>query len=186
MKRFTITELPLAGLKRIVRHRHNDIRGSFERVFCSQEFLFAGWLKSIAQINHSSTLRAGAIRGLHFQYSSGTEMKLVNCIRGTVWDVVVDLRANSRTYLQYHEEILSSENGVSIIVPAGFAHGFQAMTTNCQMLYIDTAQYNPEAEGGLRFDDPLLNISWPLELTDCSRRDRMHPFLTTEFKGLYL
>lgn len=186
MNRLTITELPFAGLKRIARQSLSDSRGSFDRLFCSQELLSAGWSKPIAQINHSNTLRAGAVRGLHFQYSSSLEMKLVNCVRGAVWDVVVDLRANSSTYLQWYGETLSAENGHSILVPSGFAHGFQAMTPNCQMLYLHTEQYHPNAEGGLRFDDPLLNISWPLELSDCSERDGNHPLLTSKFKGVLL
>jgi dTDP-4-dehydrorhamnose 3,5-epimerase len=184
MSRFIVADLPIAGLKRITRQRMGDTRGFLERMFCSQELMAAGWQKSISQINHTFTEKKGTVRGLHFQQSPYSEMKLVSCLRGAVFDVVVDLRANSSTYLKWHAETLTAENGISLLVPEGLAHGFQTMTTNCEMLYSHSELYNPKAESGLRFDDPILNITWPLELTDCSERDRNHPFLTREFRGI--
>jgi len=184
MSSFSITDLPFAGLKRIARQRIGDSRGFLERLFCSEELLVAGWRKSVAQINHTITEKKGTVRGMHFQHSPYSEMKLVSCIRGSVFDVVVDLRANSSTYLKWYAETLTAENGISLLVPMGLAHGFQTMTTNCEMLYMHSEPYKPNVESGLRFDDPILNITWPLELTDCSERDRNHPLLTREFRGI--
>ena len=184
MSRFSVTDTPFAGLKRVTRQRLGDTRGFLSRMFCAEELATAGWHKPIAQINLTHTAQRGAIRGMHFQWPPNAEMKLVSCIRGEVWDVAVDLRLNSKTYLHWHAEKLSAENGRALLIPEGFAHGFQTLTTDCEMLYMHSTAYERAAEAGLRHDDPRLNIEWPLALTECSQRDRAHPLLTDQFRGI--
>jgi dTDP-4-dehydrorhamnose 3,5-epimerase len=140
--------------------------------------------RPIVQINHSCTTRVGAIRGLHFQYPPHAEMKLVRCLRGRVWDVAVDLRTGSPTFLRWHAEELSPRNARMLVIPEGCAHGFQVLDPDSELLYLHTASYAPPFDGGVRFDDPRLDIDWPLPLTDLSERDRCHAFLKADFSGL--
>ncbi len=184
MSRFSVTDTPLAGLQCVTRQCLGDPRGFLSRMFCAEEMATAGWYKPIAQINLTQTAQRGVIRGMHFQWPPYAEMKLVSCIRGEVWDVAVDLRVNSKTYLHWHAEKLSAENGRALLIPEGFAHGFETLTKDCEMLYLHSAAYEPAAEAGLRHDDPRLNIEWPLALTECSERDRAHPLLTDQFRGI--
>ena len=186
MNRLTVENLPLAGLKLIERQRIGDVRGFFSRLFCSDELSLAGWRKPIAQINHSFTSNRGTIRGLHYQNSPYAEMKLVSCIRGEVWDVAVDLRANSKTFLKWHAQILSAENCHAMLIPEGFAHGFQSLTNDVELLYLHTESYSPHAEGALHFADKILDIKWPLAATDISERDQANSLLTSEFRGIKL
>ncbi len=186
MSRFNITDLSLDGLKRVERQPITDSRGSFVRMFCSDELKSIGWDKPIAQINLTHTKSEGAIRGLHFQKPPYAEIKLVSCTIGEVWDVAVDLRANSKTFLQWHAEILSGKNGYSLLIPEGFAHGFQALTDEVEMLYFHSERYEPSSEGGLKPSDPLLNIPWPLGVTELSHRDQAHPFLNSQFTGIVI
>ncbi len=184
MSRFAITDLPLAGLKRIERQRIGDSRGFLERMFCNEELACIGWLKPIAQINHSSTVKKGMVRGLHFQREPFAEMKLVSCLQGEVWDVAVDLRVGSPTYLRWHAERLSAENGCALLIPEGFAHGFQTLTEDVQLLYCHSAVYAAEDEAGLNPNDPRLNITWPMAIAGLSARDAAHPLINSDFKGL--
>ncbi len=184
MSQLLISELPLVGLKRITRRQLGDQRGFLSRLFCAEQLSFAGWQKQIAQINHTFTGRCGTVRGLHYQNSPHAEMKLVSCIRGEIWDVAVDLRTNSSTFLQWHAEKLSAENSHALLIPEGFAHGFQTLTDDCELLYLHTEAYAPQAEAGLRYNDSLLNISWPGDVTELSDRDQAHPFLTETFNGI--
>ncbi len=186
MSRFTVTDLPLAGLKRVERQNLGDSRGFLSRLFCTDELASIGWKKPIAQINLTKTAVKGSLRGMHFQYPPHAEMKLVNCIRGAVWDVAIDLRAASQTFLHWHAEELTAENRRSLLIPEGFAHGFQTLTNDCELLYFHSMPYVPGAEGALNAQDPLLNISWPLEIGEISERDRTHPYLTEQFTGLAL
>ena len=186
MSRFNITDLALDGLKRVERQPITDLRGSFVRMFCSDELKSIGWNKPIAQINLTHTKSKGAIRGLHFQRPPYAEIKLVSCTIGEVWDVVVDLRANSKTFLKWHAEILSGKNGYSLLIPEGFAHGFQALTDEVEMLYFHSERYEPSSEGGFNPSDPHLNISWPLDVTESSPRDQAHPLLNSQFTGIVL
>ena len=135
MKRLNVKDLPLQGLKLIERSRNSDSRGFLSRLFCREELIAAGWNKPIAQINHTYTSKQGAVRGMHFQKEPYTEMKLVSCVRGKIWDVAVDLRENSSTFLESYGEILSDENNAALLIPEGFAHGFQALTDNCELIY---------------------------------------------------
>lgn len=185
MNRFVVTELPLAGLRRVERRILADERGSFARLFCSGD-LESAWPLQIAQINHTSTARRGTIRGLHFQTPPHAETKLVSCLHGEVWDIAVDLRQDSPTFLQWHAEILSPANAMALLIPEGFAHGFQTLTDNVEMLYLHSAAYVPHAEGGLHPQDPLLKIAWPLEISSLSARDANHPMLKSGFQGIPL
>ena len=178
--------MPLAGLKLIQRQSLVDSRGFLSRLFCSNELSLAGWQKPVVQINHTSTAFQGTVRGLHYQKPPYTEMKLVTCIRGEVWDVVVDVRANSTGFLKWHAQILSAENCHAMLIPQGFAHGFQSLSDDVELLYLHTEAYNPKAEAALRFDDQILGINWPLPVTSISERDQSHPLLTTKFKGISL
>lgn len=184
MNEFRIVELPILGLKRVERMRLEDNRGFLERVFCKQSLEAAGWLEPIAQINRTYTAKNGTVRGMHFQYAPYTEMKLIQCIRGEVWDVAIDIRKGSPTFLQWHAEILSSANCFAMLIPEGFAHGFQSLTDDVEMLYCHSSPYTSRAEGGLHPNDQILNINWPLKITELSNRDSSHPKITDEFIGL--
>lgn len=184
MSRFTVTDLPLAGLKCVQRQRLGDNRGFLSRLFCAEELAAAGWYKPIAQINHTYTAKQGTVRGMHFQRPPHAEMKLVYCIRGQVWDVAIDLRVGSPTYLHWHAEPLSAENGCALLIPEGFAHGFQALTNDVELLYCHSAAYAAKAEGGLHPNDPRLGIAWPLAITELSERDARHTLINSEFGGI--
>ena len=186
VSRFDFLPTPLNGLMVVQRKTIADERGFFSRFFCAEEFKAAGVSKSIAQINHTVTRAKGAVRGLHFQYSPHAEVKVVSCLNGMVFDVAVDLRQGSPTFLRWHGEILSAENHRSMLIPEGFAHGFQALEGNCELLYLHTASYAPEAEGAFNVADPRLNISWPLPIAELSERDRAHPYIETDFSGIIL
>ena len=186
MSRFTVTQLPLLGLKLIERTCLFDDRGFFSRLFCASDLEAASWIQPISQINHSYTAKRGTVRGLHFQRLPHTEMKLVSCIRGVVWDVTVDLRVGSPTYLSWHAEQLSAETGRSMLIPEGFAHGFQALTDDVELLYFHSAAYTPQAEGGLNPVDQRLAIDWPLPPSGLSPRDANIPMLTDGFEGFRL
>lgn len=182
--RFTITDLPIKGPMVVKRNRIGDERGFLSRLFCAEELTQAGWNKPIIQINHTLTELAGTVRGIHYQNPPYTEMKLVTCVRGEVWDVAVDLRHGSPTFLKWHAELLTAENGRALLIPEGFGHGFQTVTDNCELIYLHSEAYKPEAEAGVRFDDPTLRINWPLQITVSSERDRSHPWINTNFKGI--
>ena len=184
--RFTLTPLPLPGLVRVQRLPLQDARGFFERMFCAHDLAAAGWTQPIAQINHSLTRQRGSVRGLHYQRPPHAEMKLVSCLHGEVWDVAVDVRADSPTFLQWHAERLSPDNGCALLIPPGFAHGFQALTDDAELLYLHSAAYAPEAEAGLHPLDPRLAIAWPLPVAELSPRDRSHAWLTDAFEGVRL
>ena len=161
-----------------------DHRGTFARCFCEQELESILCGRRIVQVNVSRTSAMGAIRGMHFQHAPHAEMKLIRCLRGRVWDVAVDLRARSRTFLQWHAEELSDSNMRMVVIPEGCAHGFQVLEANSELLYQHTAPYDKTSEGGVRYDDPRLTIHWPLAVTDISDRDRNHPLLSDSFRGL--
>lgn len=180
----TVVSTPLPGVYTVETGHVEDDRGWFSRLFCSSELqeFWAG--RQIVQVNQSLTRQRGAVRGLHFQYPPYAEMKLVRCLHGRVWDVVVDLRRNSPTFLRWHADELSADNRRMMVVPEGCAHGFQVLETNSEMLYLHSAAYAPEHEGGLRFDDARLNILWPLIPADLSQRDLQHALLDMQFEGI--
>jgi dTDP-4-dehydrorhamnose 3,5-epimerase len=184
--RFDILDTPLAGLRVIQRKPIGDSRGYLERLFCMNELQTLAMGKHIAQINHTLTASRGTVRGMHFQRPPHAEIKFVSCLRGEVFDVAVDLRHNSPTFLHWYAEVLSADNHKTLVIPEGFAHGFQTLTDNCEMLYFHTHTYQPEAEGGLNAQDPRLNIQWSLPVGDVSPRDGGHPFLDERFSGVIL
>ena len=181
-----ILSLPIADLFLITAHSNFDNRGAFSRFYCDRELEKIIAPRKIIQINHSITKEAGSIRGLHFQNPPYAEMKLIRCLKGRIWDVAVDVRKNSTTFLQWHAEELSATNMHMIIIPEGFAHGFQVMEPNSELLYLHTAYYNPNAEGGIRYDDPLLNISWPINISNISKKDVQYPYIDSNFIGIDL
>jgi dTDP-4-dehydrorhamnose 3,5-epimerase len=185
MNRFSIIDTPIASLRVIERARLSDERGYLSRLFCTDELRDAGWQTPIAQINHTKTHRQGAVRGMHFQKAPHAEIKLVTCVRGEVFDVAVDLRAGSPTFLQWFAERLSPENGRAMLIPEGFAHGFQALTTDCELIYLHSFAYTPASEGGINALDSRLGIAWPQTITERSARDKDHPMLTADFQGVF-
>ncbi len=186
MTRFVVTDTPLAGVKRVQRQRLGDARGHLSRLFCADELAAAGWDVPIAQINHTLTARQGTVRGLHWQHPPHAELKLVSCLRGEVWDVAVDLRRGSPTFLHWHAERLSADNGVALLIPRGCAHGFQTLSDDVEMLYGHSAAHAAAAEGGLHPLDPRLALAWPLPVGGLSPRDAGQAFIGTDFQGVKL
>ena len=184
--RFEIITTSLNGLSLIERKPRADARGSLTRVFCDEELLLTGWDRPIAQVNHASTRLAGTVRGMHFQYPPHAEMKLVTCLRGVVWDVAVDLRAGSASFLKWYAVELSAVNHLSLLIPEGFAHGYKSLSDDCELLYIHSTKYAPNFESGLNPVDPILSIDWPVAITDISHRDSVHPLLGSQFQGIVL
>lgn len=176
----------IAGLVVIETVPHVDHRGAFARLYCENELSSLMGPRRIVQINHSSTATIGAVRGMHYQHPPHAEMKLVRCLKGRVWDVAVDLRHNSPTFLSWHAEELTPSNTRMMVIPEGFAHGFQVLEPESELLYLHTAFYAPSAEAGLRHDDPRLAIHWPLAVTDLSARDAEHPLINSNFSGIAL
>lgn len=174
----------LTGLLCLQRPRLEDARGFFSRLFCARELAPAGWAGPVAQINHSQTRQRGTVRGLHFQYPPHAEDKLVSCLRGEVFDVAVDLRSGSPTLLRWHGERLSADNGRALLIPRGFAHGFQALSEDCELLYLHSSPYVPAAEGAVHVRDPLVGIDWPLPIAALSDRDANHPCLEAGYAGI--
>ena len=179
-----INKLPLEDAFIIEPEPFMDDRGVFARVFCQHELQNILHGKNIVQLNHSLTRQKGAIRGMHFQYPPMAEIKMVKCLRGSVFDVIIDLRKGSPTFLKWHGEILSSENMKMMYIPEGFAHGFQTLQPNCELLYLHTEFYSPEHEGDVRYNDPKIGIKWPLEVTEISDKDERYPLLTQIFGGI--
>jgi dTDP-4-dehydrorhamnose 3,5-epimerase len=146
MSRFDFSPTDLTGLIVVHRKATKDSRGFLSRFYCTDAFCEAGITEPIAQINHAFTRNKGAVRGMHFQYPPHAEVKLVSCLQGEIFDVAVDLRHNSRTFLHWHGEILSTKNRKSLLIPVGFAHGFQTLTDDCELIYLHTTAYHPESE----------------------------------------
>lgn len=184
--RFEVQATPLPGVVRLIRRRIADRRGFLERLYCAEDLTPVLGTRRIAQINRSSTTRAGAVRGLHFQHPPHAETKVVSCLRGAVFDVAVDLRAGSPTFLSWHGEVLSAGNGTALVIPEGFAHGFQSLEPECEMLYLHTAPYAPAAEGGLNARDPAIGVAWPTAIAELSERDAALPCAADGFEGITL
>nr|VFK14421.1 MAG: dTDP-4-dehydrorhamnose 3,5-epimerase [Candidatus Kentron sp. LFY] len=171
------TSLPLAGAFRIDLERLQDDRGFFARSFCAEEFRGHNLETHWQQMNISFNERKGTLRGLHFQRPPAAEVKVVRCVHGAIWDVIVDLRAGSEDYGRWCGIELTSENRSMVYVPEGFAHGFQTLRSKTEVQYLVSVAYSPEHEGGLDFSDPDLSIAWPLPVTNISDKDRMQPLL---------
>lgn len=181
---FEILGTPIEGLSVVVRKPLVDDRGYLERLYCDTELEGVIQGGRVSQINRTWTARRGTVRGIHYQRPPHAEIKLVSCLRGEVFDVAVDLRVDSPTFLRWHAEVLSADNHRAMAIPAGFAHGFQALTDDCEMLYLHTAAYEPAAEAGLHVLDPRLAISWPLPLEGLSPRDAAHAPIGAGFAGV--
>lgn len=186
MNRLDIFPTPINGLHRIVSRPMGDSRGHFSRLFCADELAAAGWTDPIAQANLTYTRQKNTVRGLHFQHPPYAELKMVRCLRGEVWDVVVDIRAGSSTFLKWYAIPLSPANLTALLIPRGCAHGFQTLTDDVEMLYLHSAIYAQDSEGGLNITDPTLSIDWPLPIGEISPRDQSFPLLSPDFKGIVL
>lgn len=184
--RFQKKTTKILGVVVIERQPISDERGWFERLFCADELAELTGGQTIKQVNRSVTHRRGAVRGLHYQHPPHAEIKIVTCLRGEVFDVAVDVRQDSTTFLQWHSERLTANNKRMLVIPKGCAHGFQTLTDNCELLYFHTSEYMPDAEAALQFQDKKLAITLPLPITEISDRDCMHPLIDTQFKGLKL
>jgi len=174
----------IEGVSVVRRDGRGDERGRFSRLYCQRDFAAAGLNTDWVQANHSLTLGAGSVRGLHFQRPPHAENKLVSCTTGRAYDVAVDLRSGSPTYLQWASVEL--DEGTSLYIPAGCAHGFQALTDEVHLVYQHSTFYTPDAESGVRFDDPALDIDWPLAVATVSDRDRSFPLIDANFEGIAL
>lgn len=182
---FRETDLP--GAYRIGLERHGDDRGFFARAFCREEFAEHGLQTEVVQANLSLSRYRGTLRGLHLQLPPAAEVKMVRCVRGALYDVILDLRPNSPTYGEWIGVELDDDDREMLYVPEGFAHGFQTLTDDVEVFYMVTAPYTPETERGVRYDDPQFGIEWPLDVTEISEKDRSWLDYTPEpaLEGLY-
>ncbi|MHB8253078.1 MAG: dTDP-4-dehydrorhamnose 3,5-epimerase [Acidiferrobacter sp.] len=181
-----IIDTAIDGVRIVESTDFQDERGAFSRLFCARELEPVLGDRHCVQINQSLTRKVGAIRGMHYQKPPQAEMKIVCCLKGRVFDVAVDLRQGSPTFLQWVSVDLSPQKRHALILPEGCAHGFQVLDANSELLYLHTAYYTPACEGAVHFSDPMVDIRWPLPPADLSNRDQNHPFLTEQFSGLLL
>jgi len=185
-ERFKFTQTSISGVWVVERSSFEDERGSFARMFCTEEFRKIGLKKPIVQINHSITKKKGTVRGMHFQLPPHAETKIVSCLKGAAFDVAVDLRCGSKTFLSWHGEKLSAKNMKSLIIPKGIAHGFQTLTNNCEFIYFVTEPYVPEAVRGINARDKRIGIKWPLEITCLSEKDKKNMSINDDYNGVSL
>jgi len=170
-------KLPLQSAYTIDLDKREDERGYFARLFCLEEFKNQGLEISIVQINNSMSKHKGTLRGLHFQYPPKAETKIVRCISGSIWDVIVDIRKDSSTFGNWFGTELTAKNRTMMYVPKGFAHGFQTLVDNVELLYLHSGFYSAEHEGGLLYNDKTVGINWPSSISEISERDKSHPML---------
>lgn len=168
-------ETPLLGAYTIDIEKLSDERGFFARTFCREEFKKKGLNPNVIQCNISFNLRRGTLRGMHIQKAPKAEAKLVRCSRGALYDVIIDLRSNSPTYCKWFATELTSESFRMFYIPEGFAHGFQTLTDNTEVLYQMSESYSAEQATGVRWDDPAFSIQWPLSITEISLKDSSYP-----------
>lgn len=184
--RFVVEDTPIAGLTVIHRVVHRDQRGSFERLFCEEDLKALLGERGVFQVNLSSTHEVGAVRGMHFQLPPFAETKLITCMKGEIFDVAVDLRRGSPTFLRWFGIRLSESTPSSLLIPEGFAHGFQVVQPNSQILYMHSAHYAADAQGAINALDPRVEIRWPLPITLRSERDEALELLDDSFTGVAL
>lgn len=178
--------LPLQGAFTIDVQPFEDERGFFTRTFCEKEFSAYNLVQHFVQANHSGTKGKGVIRGMHFQYAPYCEVKLVKCVHGEIFDIIVDVRKDSPTFLQWYGAELTASNKRMMYVPAGFAHGFQSLTEYSEITYMVSAFYNKESEGGVKYDDPAVKINWPLPVSLVSEKDLKIPGIGSTFQGVVI
>lgn len=169
------TETKLKGAFVIDLEKREDERGFFARTFCADEFEKHGLVNRIVQTNMSRTLNKGTLRGMHYQIAPHQETKLVRCTRGAIYDVIIDIRPESPTFKQWFGVELTSENHTMLFVPRDFAHGFVTLTDDVEVTYEVSEFYTPGVEAGIRFNDPEINIQWPIEIADTSEKDATWP-----------
>lgn len=184
MNRFIIEKTKIDGLNILTTKPISDHRGFFQRVFCQQEFAEIGLDKNIVNVNNSLTKKAGSIRGLHYQTQPFAEIKIVKCIKGSILDVAVDIRKDSPTFLQYVAVELTDQNNKMLYIPEGFAHGFQSLTDNAEIVYFVTNYYSKEHDSGLNPLDPKISIRWAMDCTDISDKDKSSSFIDNSFIGI--
>tara|TARA_B110000027_G_C16122043_1_gene303694 strand:+ start:1141 stop:1665 length:525 start_codon:yes stop_codon:yes gene_type:complete len=170
-------ETKLKGAFIIELEKHSDDRGFFARSFCKKEFSNFGLNNDIVQINNSLSKHKGTLRGMHYQVFPKQEDKIIRCIKGAIYDVIIDLRKESETFLEWFGMELSEENKKSLYVPKGFAHGYITLVDNSELFYLTTEYYSADCERGIRWDDPKFNINWPIAVTEISEKDKVHPFI---------
>lgn len=185
-ERFSFEPLSLEGACRIIRRKLCDERGYLERIFCGQELAEKVGFGVTAQVNRTMTRAVGVVRGMHYQAPPSSEAKIITCLRGAILDVIVDIRKGSPTFLQHVTVPLMSGDDSALFVPRGFAHGFQTLQPDTELLYLHDNYYDREREFGLQPLDPALGITWPLEISQISDRDRNHPTITSDFEGIVL
>lgn len=171
------TETELQGAYTIDLEEKHDRRGFFARTFCAKELEAHGLKPVVAQCNLSFNYKKGTLRGMHYQIAPATETKIIRCIKGAIYDVIIDMRPESPTYLQHFGVELSADNHRALYVPEMFAHGYQALSDGCEVMYMVGEFYTPGYERGLRYDDPFFNIQWPLEVTEMSEKDTKWPLM---------
>ncbi len=181
-----IIQTPLEGLYVLRRNPFQDERGLFERLFDDSELRTIIPKERVYQINHSITKQTSVVRGLHYQIPPFSETKLISCIKGKVFDVAVDLRKGSSTFLKWYGCELSETNFLTMLIPSGFAHGFQTLASDTELIYAHTNEYNPVYEKALHVEDPAVSIIWPLPITNLSERDKNHSFINSDFQGIIL
>lgn len=169
------TPTKLAGAYVIELEKREDSRGFFARTFCANEMAEHDLETKIVQTNMSRTMKKGTVRGMHFQTSPHQETKLVRCTRGSIYDVIIDIRPDSPTYKQWFGVELSAQNHSMLFVPRDFAHGFITLEDDCEVMYEVSEFYSPGFEGGIRYNDPTINIEWPIPVLDVSEKDAAHP-----------
>lgn len=174
------SELPLRGAFKVDLQMREDERGFFARLFCREEFAAKNLDGNIVQINNSLNSKKGTLRGLHFQRPPKSEVKIVRCIRGAIWDVIVDLRKKSPTFGQWTGLELSEANRSMMYVPKGFAHGFLSLTEDSEIIYLVTEFYSSEYEGAVRWNDPEIGIKWPEEPDVISDKDANAPLFNPD------
>jgi len=180
----TIRETEIKGLFIIEPTPFQDHRGIFARTFCKNEFKSIEFEKEFVQFNHSINKFKGTLRGLHFQRPPYAETKYVRCVEGSIFDVAVDIRKGSPTYLQYFGIELSAQNLLGLLIPEGFAHGFQTLEDNTSVMYHTTNFYSPNFESGLRYNDSLINIAWKLPPVNLSEKDKSQPIIDNDFVAI--
>lgn len=168
-------DTPIPGLLVVRPERLGDERGHFARTFCSQAFAERGLVHHFVQSNSTFNAQRGTLRGMHFQAQPHAEAKLVRCTAGQIWDVALDLRPDSPTFLQHWGLLLSASSGEALYLPEGMAHGFLSLSETSEVLYLMGHAYVAEAQRGLRFDDPAFGIRWPETPRVVSAKDRSHP-----------
>ena len=171
----TFRASPVAGVTVVDFVRHEDVRGSFQRLWCARDFAAGGLSQGVVQVSLSHTLRRGTLRGLHFQLPPSREAKLVQCVRGHIYDVAVDLRPGSETFLRHYGLELAESVGRALFIPPGCGHGFLTLSDDCSIVYMMSDFFDANLSSGVRWDDPALNVQWPEQPLEILERDAGYP-----------